>query len=237
MMEKENVDGKTTWTEEEKEAGAQESARENVASAVLGKFKDVDALTRAYESLQAEFTRRSQRLRTLEKEMENFKRTDGGSGAEKLRKTASVRREATQRFDAFVAEVGKPALEEKPRSLEEKPVETAAEAATKAEGGEEIAEESACAEETSAQERAKGAASTVGSGSVYASSEELFRLAHADEGVRLRIIGEYLASLGRSNAPMMTGGAGTLATPPARAKTVGEAGVMALSYFRKPTVD
>lgn len=32
----------------------------------LGKFKSVDALMRAYEKLEAEFTRRSQRLRALE---------------------------------------------------------------------------------------------------------------------------------------------------------------------------
>ena len=35
-------------------------------SAPLGKFKSVDALLQAYNSLQAEFTRRSRRLRELE---------------------------------------------------------------------------------------------------------------------------------------------------------------------------
>ena len=33
----------------------------------LGKFKSVDALMKAYEELEAEFTRRSQRLKALEK--------------------------------------------------------------------------------------------------------------------------------------------------------------------------
>ena len=36
------------------------------AAADLGKFKSVDALLNAYNSLEAEFTRRSQRLRELE---------------------------------------------------------------------------------------------------------------------------------------------------------------------------
>lgn len=36
------------------------------ASAGLGKFRSVDALLNAYSSLEAEFTRRSQRLRELE---------------------------------------------------------------------------------------------------------------------------------------------------------------------------
>ena len=42
------------------------------ASAALGKFKDVDALLKAYGCLQAEFTRRSQRLKELERERENL---------------------------------------------------------------------------------------------------------------------------------------------------------------------
>ncbi len=37
------------------------------AAAGLGKFRDVDALLEAYNNLEAEFTRRSQRLRQLEK--------------------------------------------------------------------------------------------------------------------------------------------------------------------------
>lgn len=41
-------------------------AEEITAAAVAGKFKDVKALTDAYISLQAEFTRRSQRLKELE---------------------------------------------------------------------------------------------------------------------------------------------------------------------------
>lgn len=41
-------------------------AEENTAAAELGKFKDVRALLEAYNSLEAEFTRRSQRLKELE---------------------------------------------------------------------------------------------------------------------------------------------------------------------------
>lgn len=39
---------------------------ENVKNDDLGKFKSVDALKKAYEELEAEFTRRSQRLKALE---------------------------------------------------------------------------------------------------------------------------------------------------------------------------
>ena len=41
-------------------------AEKNEAAAALGKFKSVDALMAAYQSLEAEFTRRSQRLKELE---------------------------------------------------------------------------------------------------------------------------------------------------------------------------
>ena len=43
-------------------------AERNEAAAVLGTFKDVQTLVKAYSDLEAEFTRRSQRLKELEKE-------------------------------------------------------------------------------------------------------------------------------------------------------------------------
>ena len=54
-------------------------AEEIKAAADLGKFKDVQALLSAYESLEAEFTRRSQRLRELE---EKIKAQDAPAAAE-----------------------------------------------------------------------------------------------------------------------------------------------------------
>ncbi|MCM1438136.1 MAG: hypothetical protein NC131_02835 [Roseburia sp.] len=41
-------------------------AEKETAAAVTGKFKDVEALMQAYQALEAEFTRRSQRLKELE---------------------------------------------------------------------------------------------------------------------------------------------------------------------------
>ena len=43
-------------------------AEKEIAAAGLGKFKDVQTLMKAYSDLEAEFTRRSQRLKELEKE-------------------------------------------------------------------------------------------------------------------------------------------------------------------------
>jgi hypothetical protein len=73
-------------------------------------------------------------------------------------------------------------------------------------------------------------------GSKAQGEEDLFEKAVKDEGVRLRIIGEYLSSLGKANAPLTAVGGGSLAAPLMKAKTVGEAGNMALLYFRKPNL-
>ncbi len=211
MMKEENVDVEMHQTgEEEYKEGA--SVPPVDASAVLGKFRSVDALARAYESLQAEFTRRSQRLRALEKEVENFKE-GSGSGAEKLRRLATARRAEEKEFDAFVAEM------EKPTDGEQKP---------------EVALEEGSIEGEAPQER--GEMPTVGSGREEPSDSELFAKAFDNEAVRLKIVGEYLSSLGKSGVPLTSGGVGVLTTPTQKAKTVGEAGDMALLYFKKPNL-
>ncbi len=245
-MREENVDVETTLTEEL--ASAREGIVPKEDSAVLGKFKDVDALARAYESLQAEFTRRSQRLRILEKQAENFKAQSGEtSGAEKLRKTANARRAAAKEFDEFVAEVGAPASKrEKPELLDGTMKEgfSAEEGNSDAEEkllAEEEKETSGCAKAPQEKEAPSGLADG-GENKAFAAqervrsvtSEELFQRAVEDDAVRLRIVGEYLASLGRAGVPLTVEGGGVLATPPVKAKTVGEAGNMALQYFRKP---
>lgn len=52
----------------------------------LGKFKSVDALMRAYNELEAEFTRRSQRLKVLEERTKEAQAPQEGQ-AEELPKT------------------------------------------------------------------------------------------------------------------------------------------------------
>ena len=52
-------------------------AEKREAATVLGKFKDVKTLMKAYSDLEAEFTRRSQRLKELEKENKAASVPDG----------------------------------------------------------------------------------------------------------------------------------------------------------------
>ena len=72
-------------------ANPAEAEREQVA-ADLGKFKDVKALLNAYNSLEAEFTRRSQRLKELEASKADNPPAEAASGAPSpgVRDTASL---------------------------------------------------------------------------------------------------------------------------------------------------
>ena len=108
----------------------------------LGKFKSVDALLRAYSELEAEFTRRSQKLKALE-------------------------------------EASKQASEE---------------AGAMREG-------------------------------------ELYRMVNENEGVRARILSDYLASL--KGVPLLTNSGVGVTANNARPKTFAEAGSFALGYLKK----
>ncbi|MBR2903664.1 MAG: hypothetical protein IKC37_03360, partial [Clostridia bacterium] len=65
----------------------------------LGKFKDVNALMQAYNSLQAEFTRRSQRLKLLERagKPTDEKAVPCAEGGEKI--PAEVQKQGWQGLD------------------------------------------------------------------------------------------------------------------------------------------
>lgn len=112
----------------------------------LGKFKSVGALARAYSELEAEFTRRSQRLKALEEQL-----------------SAVPERETAQ--------AGAPPTE-----------------------------------------------------------EELLRAVNENEGVRARILSEYLSSL--KGVPLMAGGGSAVSAPKSRPKSIEEAGKLALGYLR-----
>lgn len=73
------IDTEENVCEETTPAGQSAEAEREKGPTALGKFKDVNALLEAYGALEAEFTRRSQRLKALEKEAENLRqeRTNG----------------------------------------------------------------------------------------------------------------------------------------------------------------
>ena len=111
----------------------------------LGKFKSVDALLRAYSELEAEFTRRSQKLKALEDAASS---QNEGAGA--------VRQE-----------------------------------------------------------------------------EELYRMVNENEGVRARVLSDYLASL--KGVPLLTNSGVSVTAAESAPKTFTEAGKHALGYLKKNT--
>ncbi len=235
MKEEENVYEETTRSEDTTAVEGEKT------STVPSKFKDVDALARAYSSLQAEFTRRSQKLKELEKRLENFEGEgrDARLGAEKLRGKAKARREEEKQFDKFMAEtVGvelresdfdqtsqNQALADYPSKEDSKEMQSLQDEDTMSAANVSLGAESARKDE---HERTGKVVSEDGT-----KTDRLYEQVCRDEEVRLKIIGEYLASIGKSGAPLMTGGAGVLATPPQKPKNISEAGNMALSYFKK----
>lgn len=247
MKTEENVYEKENPTE-----GQDATCEKSEASAVLGKFKDVNALARAYGALQAEFTRRSQRLKVLEKEAEKSAR----SGVEKLRKNAEARRAENKKFDEFVASAtmaAEPASQD-PDLEENQPSndangDTVCEMnalnegqdqgeAVETEREEGVPQGAVFKAKASAPMQEENASSSVAvSDDATDPSSLLYAKVCQDEKVRLRIIGEYLSSIGRTGAPLMASGVGTLATPPLKAKNISEAGDMALRFFKKPATE
>lgn len=253
MIEKDNGYVENARAEERKteNTGAEGEMRcPSTASTAIGKFKDVDALLKAYDCLQAEFTRRSQRLKQLEKEAENSRVKSGSAVVEKLRENAERTRVETEKFNGFVADLEQSSVrdgsngaldENEPANEGTEVRETQADVragnsvAPSADAVENRVVES-IAEKVGEEDKASFAGETSVAerrDTQPSSSNELYRMANEDEQVRLRIIGEYLQSLGKTGAPLAKGGSGLLSTPPLKAKTLREAGEMALRMFRQ----
>ncbi len=199
------------------ERGMEKEAQgEQNGSAGLGKFKDVNALLQAYTALEAEFTRRSQRLKALEREAENGKEKPDSSPEEKPQ-----------------GEEGN-GLTEQCASSEEKSLAPAENEPCTAKETE-VREPDKRNAETEAK-REEGslfpATSSVRNTENKFADDELFSAVLANEAVRLKVIGEYLNSIGKSGAPIVKGGTGTLAVQPTKAESIASAGAMALRMFK-----
>jgi hypothetical protein len=247
------------------------SVNKENGSTGFGKFKDANALLKAYESLQAEFTRRSQRLKEMERAMDNREAVSAFK-VEKLKKGAEARKRREREFDSFVealenaassdlensessafkeksvgqvldeserpvvrdreSEPSLPSLQGMENSANEK--EKTAVMVAKADGKvEDVAAELEGGEfaENKNLEVPRGGVKVEEYG--FADSDCLYRLVCDNEEVRLRVVGDYLKSLAKPDAPIMKGGVGTLAAPLKKVSSIGEAGRMALRFFKK----
>ncbi len=148
MEKEENVKMESEVTAEQSSAAQEQQPQEN-----LGKFKSVDALMRAYGELEAEFTRRSQRLKALEEQSKERKEPENG-------KT-------------------------EPPSVQEQSGVT---------------------------------------------GDELYRAVMENEGVRARVLSDYLQSL--RGVPLLSRTGMGVTAPADRPKSFAEAGDLALGYFK-----
>ena len=207
--DKENVCEMDTQTEQGSVQENQELVEKKEGLADLGKFKDVSALMQAYQSLQAEFTRRSQRLKRYE-ESEN-QECESRHLAEK--------HSEQNRADASRLELAGP------DSTEREGVKTA-----DGNAGVGQACEASDGEKTMAT-NGDGTNSPM-LGLAGNSEPSLYEQVIANEEVRLKIVGDYLSSLGRSGAPLMKGGGGVLTSPAKKPASIADAGKMALAYLQ-----
>lgn len=226
--------------------GADAAAAKAIRSALPPKFKDVSALAEAYNALQAEFTRRCQRLKELEM------RAEESSG-----KASKQSESDNKSFSDAVG--GVHAADGKDTSVKQTKNGIGAGEEAFAEHGEAAADASAGTTDPETEKSDVSGMKNAGSAearddagngeseanfavparkSVEAAlTAESLEKKDADEGVdeetRLKIIGEYLDSLRKNAAPLARGGAGTFGTPPAKATSLEEAGAMALRAFRR----
>ena len=316
MQNMENVCELNTQTEQ----GLVVNNEEKIGSADLGKFKDVNALLHAYQSLQAEFTRRSQRLKQYqEQEKQRSKNSRFDNAKQKYSDSAAAEKLGTSGVNA-VADSGSstPALSVSEISvgthqnldgeaLREAEIRDARESSLGGTGvsdgresllgGTEVSDgresslggagipddrekdgadarqekdegleitrenkaDAPCADSQSPCSTVEENISTIcennDSGAacssdcadneavdcegksqsarvVEQSAQTLYELAAANEEVRLRIVGDYLSSIGKSNAPIFKGGVSALVTPPKKPRNLADAGNMALAYLK-----
>ena len=94
----ENASGASSAISATSAAGAEENTEKESAAVSLGKFRDVNALLSAYNSLQAEFTKRCQRIKELEKSAAVDKDTPTEQSATAENRTLSITEEEKQNF-------------------------------------------------------------------------------------------------------------------------------------------
>ncbi len=210
MQDKENVCEPTTRAEQGSVIdGAQGAQEKKEGLADLGKFKDVNALLQAYTSLQAEFTRRSQRLKEYEKEEEN-RRTEAAALADKVPETVVT-------ADAPTAETEGPSSPEEESVTATDTDKAIASICEASDGTDNMAMNN---EKTALRENA-----------LEQNTPSLYEQVMANEDVRLKVVGDYLSSIGKSGVSLLKGGKGVLTTPAKKAATISDAGNLALAYL------
>lgn len=241
MIEK-NLDNVHDETDQKTEQG--ERATMENGSTVLGKFKDVDALVRAYNALQAEFTRRSQRLKRLEKcdkrdedQGHALKENSSTGGVEKLRKRAEEKRLHDEQFSAFVQEIENQKEDHSVVQVGETAEHSALpRGGVESENGQTLTD---CTESVGVEgeknvsdEQKSRFVDRKDGAFVQNSPTSLYDAVMGNEEVKTRIIGEYLASIRSPGVSLLGRGGATLTTPPKRPSSLEDASKLAYRYLK-----
>ena len=190
----------THTAEAERETGVMQSP--------YGKFKDLNALLRAYDSLESEFTRRSQRLKELEREAEK-KTTEERENSSNLNLTP---REEENAYETFIKRFPRAvAFSEKltAESSGEEPEETNMERTYIG-----ILESQLEERENKLKDR-----------------DFLLGAVREDPTISDEVVNSYLKKLISSKPQAVFGGGKAIIAPPKRPKGLTEASKMAENYF------
>ena len=221
MKEKRKENGNGWIAKTERGMKRTPKSGEEKGSAELGKFKDVNALLQAYLALEAEFTRRSQRLKALEEEREK-QRVDESAVSGETDLAEEVLHGDTPEEDGA-----------KEGATQAQSVASASPQTEKTPTQQEFCDTKEQDGEASVEEEERSLPKPEDVRETKTDDEALYSAVLANEAVRLRIIGEYLTSVAKSAAPIIKGGSGTLAVTAKRAENISTAGAMALKMFQK----
>ena len=210
--------------------------KEECGSAVFRKFKDANALAQAYGALEAEFTRRSQRLKELERLL--------AKGAEEAQDDFVAKEkggetpEQTSQASADCSNGEIDAVQPERELGHGKMVDDKTVGSEKTNDCVVVGYEQGFGEGTSSDgEKSNMSVVAPSAESVVQelSDDDVYRIATKNDSVRMKIVGDYLASLKNAGAPLARGGVGAVASPPSKPHSVADAGNMALQFFRVAT--
>lgn len=195
---------------EQVEVDSHPAEAENVSGEVkteisLKKFKDVDSLLKAYNSLEAEFTKRSQRLRELE-----------GERAASKAQPANDKNAGAGQTDAVEDAVG--AFLKKYPDAKEYLDAIGAVADGKGVGAMESAYIGLLTEKLKKQAELTASRDYV--------------LSHIDSTIKDEIIRDFLSEISSAKPTQQVVGGQSAITPPIRPKTLSEAKLLAEKFFR-----
>lgn len=213
---------------EQAEVKSPEFSDNDQKTASIGKFEDSNELLKAYNNLEAEFTRKSQLLKELTKQNEEKKLKDSEDEVNINNKEITTDKESNDDLPIYERQEWKEYLN---KFLEENPL---AKKYAK-ELAQTIVEDAALSKDKRCLEVAlsRVLSSKLTNPVDILSDDKIREYVLSDTLIKDKIIGEYIESLSSNSAPRTISKGGEItATPPKKIKTIEEAGAMAAEIIK-----